>query len=165
MFLIFIWFVGVYQFQKQLADSKTPTVNAHSIMLSTVAETRLCRAKDMFSLFSVNVFVCNAKSMFTMKNMFFCVNKMCFDDNLVSSWPFLCVFLLCMGTFSTKSLFVLRLISVCGAKGVVPPHYIFCVCELRKISFFFINNIENNNNNNKAFFIPTLIKARRDNFF
>ena len=70
-----------------------------------------------------------------------------------------------MGGFPTKSLFVLRLISVCGAKGV-PTHYIFC-CEkeLGKISFFFINNIENNNNNNKAFFIPTLIKARRDNNF
>lgn len=71
-----------------------------------------------------------------------------------------------MGGFPTKSLFVLRLISVCGAKGV-PPHYIFCgEKELGKISFFFINNIENNNNNNnKAFFIPTLIKARRDNNF
>ena len=69
-----------------------------------------------------------------------------------------------MGGFPTKSLFVLRLISVCGAKGV-PPHYIFCgEKELGKISFFFINNIENNNNN-KAFFIPTLIKARRDNNF
>ena len=39
--------------------------------------------------------------------------------------------------------------------------------ELRRyLSFVFINNIENNNNNNnKAFFIPALIKARRDNNF
>ena len=71
-------------------------------------------------------------------------------------------FLLCMGGFPTKSLFVLRLISVRGAKGV-PPHYIFC--GFGKISFFVINNIENHNNNNKAFFIPALLTARRDNNF
>ena len=85
------------------------------------------------------------------------------NDNLVSSWPFF-VFFYCAWEVFQPNLSSFSVSFQCAVQKVFHLTIYFAV--LGKISFFVINNIENNNNNNnKAFFIPALIKARRDNNF
>lgn len=100
----------------------------------------------------------------------FCVNKMCFDRwqlGVVVAF-FLCFFIVHGHVFHQISLRSPSRFSVRCKRCCSTSLYIL-LCgekELRRyLSFVFINNIENNNNNNKAFFIPTRIKARRDNNF